>query len=454
MKHLTFTLFILSLLFVQSSVFTQWEGYPDIYYNQGNVGIGTTFPGAKLHISNGGLRLSYDSDFLQKNWEVNYDPSGYFYIDEFGLARHFTIKNGGNVGIGTTDPLYKLDVAGNMRLNSTLNISDGSMPSNTQQYIKTSFLYPMRIDNTSFSYNRFLLTDLSGGVNIFEAQSGPNGYFDFKGNSTSNTILRIGNNGYVGIGTNNPQANLHLKNSGSWNNSNSINFEDNQSTAKMQVFAGNGGLFNFYTSSENFVNLSIKNDKSIGWNDDQSHLSPDQGGAIKLNWSPTTGRVPYIDFFHNGWNDNGHFNTRIINSGNYRMDFCTYYNNTYTEVISIQENRVGIGTITPDVNYRMSVNGKIKAKGIKVEANWSDFVFKPEYNLRTVKEVESFIKENGHLPEIPSEQEVTENGVELGEISSKLLQKIEELTLYIIEQDKRLENLEKENENLKTANSK
>ncbi|MCI0449803.1 MAG: hypothetical protein L0Y79_08470 [Chlorobi bacterium] len=108
---------------------------------------------------------------------------------------------------------------------------------------------------------------------------------------------------------------------------------------------------------------------------------------------------------------------------------------------------VGIGTESPSSTYKLSVNGKIRAKEIKVESNWSDFVFKSEYNLRTLEEVENYIKENGHLPEIPSEKEVTENGVELGDMTAKLLQKIEELTLYIIELQKDIENLkEKINE--------
>jgi len=274
-------------------------------------------------------------------------------------------------------------------------------------------------------------------------------YDDGSGNwvwSEGFTLKR--SNGFFGLGTTSPTAKLHIKNSNGWENV--IKFEDTHSNSRIQVFSGDGGLINFYTNNDDVVKFAIKNDRSISWNDDQSYLSGDQGGSIELNASNTSGRVPFIDF-HQG-NSGEDFNTRIINAGNYRMDLCTYYNSTYTEVISIQQDRVGIGTIYPDANYRMSVNGKIRAKEIKVETGWSDFVFKPDYKLRTLSEVESYIKENGHLPEIPSEQEVTENGVELGDMSSKLLQKIEELTLYMIEQNKRIEKLEDENNQLKSAN--
>jgi len=102
---------------------------------------------------------------------------------------------------------------------------------------------------------------------------------------------------------------------------------------------------------------------------------------------------------------------------------------------------VGIGTETGGSGYKLQVKGKIRAEEIRVQTGWADFVFKPEYKLLSLSELESYIKENGHLPEIPSEQEVTDNGVELGNISSKLLQKIEELTLYVIEQQKEIEKL-------------
>ena len=96
---------------------------------------------------------------------------------------------------------------------------------------------------------------------------------------------------------------------------------------------------------------------------------------------------------------------------------------------------VGIGTTNPD--SKLAVNGTVHAKEVKVDLiGWPDFVFEKDYELKTLEEVEEHIKANGHLPEIPSEAEVTENGINLGEMNAKLLQKIEELTLYLIEQNK------------------
>lgn len=96
---------------------------------------------------------------------------------------------------------------------------------------------------------------------------------------------------------------------------------------------------------------------------------------------------------------------------------------------------VGIGTANPDA--LLAVNGTIHTKEVKVDiTNWSDFVFENDYRLRTLEEMENYISENKHLPEIPEEEEVTKNGINLGEMNAKLLQKIEELTLYLIEQNK------------------
>lgn len=118
-------------------------------------------------------------------------------------------------------------------------------------------------------------------------------------------------------------------------------------------------------------------------------------------------------------------------------------------------NYVGIGT-TYTKGFKLGVNGKIAAEEVKVALydNWSDFVFKKDYKLPSLNDVENFIEEKGHLKDIPSEKEVYKNGIYLGEMDSKLLQKIEELTLYTIQQEKKIEKIEKENEYLKVVKNK
>jgi len=104
---------------------------------------------------------------------------------------------------------------------------------------------------------------------------------------------------------------------------------------------------------------------------------------------------------------------------------------------------MGIGT-TDTKGYKLAVNGKIRTQEIKVEAaNWPDYVFAKDYKLLSLKETEQHIKEKGHLPGIPSAEEVKANGVDLGEMNIKLLKKIEELTLHLIEIKKELDTLKK-----------
>ncbi|MHC0446339.1 hypothetical protein ACWA1F_13095 [Flavobacterium sp. 3-218] len=121
-----------------------------------------------------------------------------------------------------------------------------------------------------------------------------------------------------------------------------------------------------------------------------------------------------------------------------------------TNRFTIMDNgNVGIGMIVP--NHKLDVNGTIHSKEVKVDmTGWSDFVFKKEYNLPTLEEVEKHIAEKGHLENIPNEEEVLKNGINLGEMNAKLLQKIEELTLYSIQQNKKIEEQSKEIESLKS----
>jgi hypothetical protein len=102
---------------------------------------------------------------------------------------------------------------------------------------------------------------------------------------------------------------------------------------------------------------------------------------------------------------------------------------------------VGIGTINP--TEKLSVKGKIRAQEIKVEAvNWPDYVFDEGYKVETLKELESYIKTNKHLPGMPTAKQIETDGLELGEMVKLQQQKIEELTLHLIEKDKQMNALQ------------
>ena len=105
---------------------------------------------------------------------------------------------------------------------------------------------------------------------------------------------------------------------------------------------------------------------------------------------------------------------------------------------------VTIGTTNP-CNYTLAVGGTIVAEGIycKLKNNWPDFVFEKNYELPSLSAVENFINENKHLPNVPSATEIQDSEISLGDMNAMLLRKIEELTLYIIEQEKRINELEK-----------
>jgi hypothetical protein len=114
------------------------------------------------------------------------------------------------------------------------------------------------------------------------------------------------------------------------------------------------------------------------------------------------------------------------------------------------EGKVGIG-MTTDPLYTLDVNGTIHAKEVLIDTNFTpaDYVFDASYNLMPLHKVEAFVKTNKHLPDIPSAAEIIKNGMNMGEMQNKLLQKVEELTLYVIELQKLNEIHSREIEKLK-----
>ncbi|QEC44954.1 discoidin domain-containing protein [Pseudobacter ginsenosidimutans] len=123
---------------------------------------------------------------------------------------------------------------------------------------------------------------------------------------------------------------------------------------------------------------------------------------------------------------------------NKRLVFKT---NNAERMTILSDGFVGIGTSTkPNAETKFAVNGAVYAKKLKItQTGWADYVFNDDYRLPALSEVEKYIKSHKHLPGVPTTAEVEKNGTDVGEIQALLLKKIEELTLYIIEQNKKIE---------------
>jgi hypothetical protein len=173
-------------------------------------------------------------------------------------------------------------------------------------------------------------------------------------------------------------------------------------------------------------------------------LSPD---SLVFSWQQTDGGNP-INYYSVGFHRNG-FNDKL------------YYRFLGSDVAAAQDDLnglvftssgIGIGTEQFPPNCRLAVKGKIYATEVNVRNysnGWPDHVFKSDYQLASLNDVDKFIKTNGHLPGIPNADQIAENGINISDMQSKLLEKVEELTLYMIQLKKENESLKAEIEELK-----
>jgi hypothetical protein len=160
--------------------------------------------------------------------------------------------------------------------------------------------------------------------------------------------------------------------------------------------------------------------------------------VITMPYAQADGRLRMDGDIAGMWVESGNIDWFVGRSASLGSSLRFHYGGVDRMTLT-PEGNVGIG-VAPPASYKLAVNGKIGAREVEVHTNaWADFVFKKDYQLPSLQAVEAHIKEKGHLPDIPSEKEVKEKGISLGEMDAKLLQKIEELTLYLIEQNKALQ---------------
>ncbi|MBQ4804321.1 hypothetical protein J8L88_15765 [Aquimarina sp. MMG015] len=404
---------------------------------------------------------------------------GNMYFFNKGTGHLMTLNPSGNIGIGTTNPGAKLDILSNTgQTESLMRFKISDAPSDYLQFTNATGvanrfmpLIKGNVQSSNISSLVFIAStdatnDNSGSSSMmrFDTRRSSNDQGIttrplFQWTNFDQKLMTMSANGNLGIGTTNPQERFQIGNTYAFHDgghkvigflykpSGGVDLDPSLYSSEIRFDPTNG---NFHFGTSNTVTsgptarLSINKTGNVGIGTTNPLAKLDVRGVIKT--SHTDGR--YVNLFTSG-DGNSYIN---IAGGSTTSRFGFQVDGS--SKMSIMKNgNVGIGTADTK-GYKLGVKGKIAAEEVKValHANWPDYVFEDNYNLPTLQQVENHITEKGHLENIPSAAEVAENGIQLGEMNTKLLQKIEELTLYMIEQNKKTDLLQQEVEALKKKN--
>jgi hypothetical protein len=371
----------------------------------------------------------------------------------------FFVKNiiAQNVGIGNVAPLMNLHV--------TSTDSAVALFENTQALnVNVSNAMYFKTGSSGFPYTGAIKTT---GESTSAARMGLFTYSSVTPNQLLErvSITDIGN---VGLGTINPLTKLHVVKADSavalfentqqlnTNISNAIYFKTGLSglsyTGAIKTIGENTnaariGFFTFAAVNANSLKerMSIADGGNVGIGVTAPladlHINPAGAGSLLIGTNQNAGGYTNIQMGISAQSNGYGYLQTIKASGVSYGDL----------IINQSGGAVGIGTSLLATGYKLNVNGKIISEEVRVllKANWPDYVFAKNYNLLSLNNLESFISKNKHLPNVPSADEVKKDGITLGEMNGKLLEKIEELTLYIIELDKKANEQKLQTETLK-----
>jgi len=396
---------------------------------------------------------------------------------------HMFLSTTGNFGIGITNPwtnnpssLLSVGSTEGFQVNGSGNITkingiDCIFPS-----IQASAGYILQNDgsgiltwvdpNILVTFNAW---DLTGN-----ASTNPSNDFigtidatDFVFRTNSVEKMRILSDGYIGIGINTPQSTLHIHsdeesgttntnpNGGGGSTRGQINLQQNnavnsfQITNKISGKTENDGLFlSLYNKDvvlENkeagYIKFKTKKMGLCVFPDGNVGIGTIQGDA-KLNLFSLNENTVSIKSHSNNSNVNL-INCSVTNANSTVLSIDYNSNQSFS---LLADGTMSIIDASGDVKFKVKNNGYLYAKDITVTVfNFPDYVFEDDYSLMTISELEEYISINKHLPEIPSADEVEENGLSINETQVLLVKKIEELSLYIIQLNKEIEALKNEN---------
>ena len=334
-----------------------------------------------------------------------------------GLNKMILLNNG-NFGIGTATPAAKLDVNGEIYSTGISNsLGDFLIKASSPGSSSGSITIGAGQNNPSPAGGSVTIASgngyASGSINLNIASNTYSGSINLNGKTAINSTLNVSGvtsfSGNVGIGTTTPAAKLDVN--GEIYSTGSTNATGDYFIKGKTYSTGTPGVVTAYGASG-------------------TNASYPTGGNVSViaGSGYTPGNVTITA-------GTGYANGSIYLNAPYNVGGGIFINGK----TSISGN-VGIG-VAPSTTSKLAVDGKIECEEIEVKNIGADYVFDSNYKLRSLGEIENFIKQNGHLPGVNPASE-TQKGVNLGEFNQKLLEKVEELTLYMID-------LKKENEAMK-----